>query len=351
MISIIIPAYNAERTILQCVQAVLAQTFKDWELIIVDDGSKDRTLNLCQTFSDERIKVLHKENGGVSSARNMGLESARGEYITFIDADDRISSDYLLHLWQGRNYDLAITGFYYGSQPEKSNFKCCLSDKLSLGKELSTLINADQLCYPWGRLFKRIIIEQNHIRFDENMRFAEDNVFNWEYLCHTKSLYLHSIYKDYYKSSDGDKLGYNLSYLEMDYIDGRLFELSQRLENYYNIQLYLDPKQLMHVVFLNDILELPASQLWQYYKKYHPNGTMQDGYGFIMQTVYYLTLIDVSKVNRKKKRVQSLSRLSNFMDCPWRLFYYADMKTKYLIPFIKLRLFKVVLVLIDKIFK
>lgn len=56
----------------------------------------------------------------------------------------------------------------------------------------------------------------------------------------------------------------------------------------------------MHVVFLNDILELPASQLWQYYKKYHPNGTMQDGYGFIMQTVYYLTLIDVSKVNRKK---------------------------------------------------
>ena len=78
---------------------------------------------------------------------------------------------------------------------------------------------------------------------------------------------------------------------------------------------------------------------------------MQDGYGFIMQTVYYLTLIDVSKVNRKKKRVQSLSRLSNFMDCPWRLFYYADMKTKYLIPFIKLRLFKVVLVLIDKIFK
>lgn len=90
MISIIIPAYNAEQTILRCVQSVLVQTYENWELIFVDDGSKDGTLSLCRSFTDERIKVLHKENGGVSSARNMGLDAASGEYITFIDSDDTV---------------------------------------------------------------------------------------------------------------------------------------------------------------------------------------------------------------------------------------------------------------------
>lgn len=351
MISVIIPAYNAAGTIRRCIQSVLEQTYTEWEMIIVDDGSKDDTLGICQSYDDSRIRVLHKENGGVSSARNMGLNLAQGDYIAFIDSDDFIETDYLQHLSHGLGYDIVITGFYYGAVPEASCFKFQLSDKQKVSQELSKLINADQLCFPWGRLFKRSILEQYQIRFDEQMRFAEDNVFNWEFLCHAESIYIDSTQKDYHKSSDEGGSGYNLSFEEMEYIDSRLFKLANKLEGYYNVQLNLEVKQLMHVLFLKDMLQLTASKWFDYYKKYHPTGTKNEGYNFIMQTIYYMTLIDVSKVNRKQKRVQSLSRLSNFMDCPWRLFYYADMKTKYLIPFIKLRLFKVVLVLIDKIFK
>lgn len=84
MISVIIPAYNAARTIRRCIQSVLDQTYTEWEMIIVDDGSKDDTLDICQSYDDSRIRVLHKENGGVSSARNMGLKFAQGDYIVTI---------------------------------------------------------------------------------------------------------------------------------------------------------------------------------------------------------------------------------------------------------------------------
>lgn len=90
IISIIIPVYNAEKTLNRCVDSVLNQTFHDWELLLIDDGSKDRSMYLCDEYAlkDKRIKVFHKKNGGVSSARNMGLDYARGEWITFVDSDD-----------------------------------------------------------------------------------------------------------------------------------------------------------------------------------------------------------------------------------------------------------------------
>ena len=88
MISIVVPAYNAEKTINRCIESIMCQTYEDWELIIVDDGSNDDTFFRCQSFTDERIKVFHKKNGGVSSARNLGISKAIGDYLTFIDADD-----------------------------------------------------------------------------------------------------------------------------------------------------------------------------------------------------------------------------------------------------------------------
>ena len=95
MISIIIPIYNSELYLRQCIESVIAQTFKDWEAILVNDGSKDGSLAICQEYAskDSRIKVIDKPNGGVSSARNKGLEVAQGEWITFMDSDDRLDSD------------------------------------------------------------------------------------------------------------------------------------------------------------------------------------------------------------------------------------------------------------------
>lgn len=350
MISVIIPAYNSAGTIHRCVQSVLCQTYKEWEMLIVDDGSKDDTLDICKSFDDSRIKVLHKENGGVSSARNMGLNAAKGEYIAFIDSDDYINTDYLKHLSEGFGYDIVVTGFSYGLTPESSAFKLQLSTKQEVGKDLSNLINADQFCFPWGRLFKRSIIEQHQIRFDEQMRFAEDNVFNWEFLCHAESIFIDSTKKDYCKSADDGGSGYNLSFEEMEYVDSQLFKLANRLELYYNVPLNLETKQLMHVLFLKDMLQLTASQWYEYYKKYHAKGTKSEGYNFIMQTIYYMTLAKISQTKDKRIQKQMLKQLDCFIDKPLTMLTVSSIKTRLLIPFIKMKLYAISLRFINKTF-
>lgn len=351
MISVIVPAYNAEKTIGCCVKSILAQTYADFELILVDDGSKDATLDVCRSFDDSRIMVLHQENGGVSAARNKGLELAKGEYIAFVDSDDYIESDYLEKLSRGIGKDLAITGFCYDSKQESSSLVLSLSNKEEIGEHISTLINADQLCYPWGRLFKRFVIETFHIRFDESMRFAEDNVFNWEYLCHAESLYVDTTHKVYYKSSDEKGEGYGLSFEEIDYIDGRLFELSQKLEQHYQVPLRLDAKQLMHVLFLKDMLQLTASQWYEYYQKYHPNGTEKEGYSTIMETIYYMSLVDLARTESWRTKKEKLARLRYFLNHPVELMLSSKLKTRFLLPFIKLRLFKMSSWLVGRLMK
>lgn len=351
MISVIIPAYDAVRTIRRCIQSVLDQTYTEWEMIIVDDGSKDDTLDICQSYDDSRIRVLHKENGGVSSARNHGLKFAQGDYIAFIDSDDFIEADYLEHLSQGLDYDIVISGFCYENTPESSSFHLKLANREAVGRELSKLINADQLCYPWGRLFKRSIIETYHIRFDEAMRFAEDNVFNWEYLCHINSLRIDTTQKDYHKSSDEGGAGYNLSFEEMDYVDGQLFMLSQKLESYYGIKLQLQTKQLMHVLFLKDMLSLTATYWFDYYRKYHPCGTKSEGLDFIMGAVYYMSLVGIAKEKQYLDKKLRMRRLDAFLDCPLRLLVYSKIKTRFLIPFIKFHLFSLSGYVIDKLIK
>ena len=100
-ISVIVPVYQAERLLPQCVESVLGQTFSDWELLLVDDGSRDGSPALCDAYAagDARVRVFHKPNGGVSSARNLGLEQARGQCIAFLDADDALVPAALETLW------------------------------------------------------------------------------------------------------------------------------------------------------------------------------------------------------------------------------------------------------------
>ena len=102
MISVIVPVYNVEKYITRCVSSLLAQTYDDLELLLVDDGSKDRSGKICDSLAekDERIRVFHKENGGLSDARNYGLERIKGEYVTFVDSDDYVGPDYLRILYE-----------------------------------------------------------------------------------------------------------------------------------------------------------------------------------------------------------------------------------------------------------
>lgn len=112
-ISVIVPVYNVEKYLRKCVDSILSQTFTDFELLLIDDGSKDHSGEICDEYAlqDDRVKVFHKENGGVSSARNLGIDVAKGEWITFVDADDYIAENLLQSLCNiDSNVDIAFTG-------------------------------------------------------------------------------------------------------------------------------------------------------------------------------------------------------------------------------------------------
>lgn len=131
IISIIVPVYNVEKYLDRCVKSILAQTFKDFELILVDDGSLDRSGEMCDEYarSDSRIKVIHKENGGLSSARNAGIDIASGEFLGFVDSDDYIANDMYEMLYDNlirENADMSICCKYdcYNDKPLKINKEC-----------------------------------------------------------------------------------------------------------------------------------------------------------------------------------------------------------------------------------
>ena len=133
-ISIIIPVYNTEKYLRRCIESVLSQSFTDFELILVDDGSKDSSPQICDEYAsqDKRVRVIHKVNGGVSAARNDGLDIAKGEYVTFIDSDDWVEREYLQSLYDKRSLDFVIGNFINEPSGKKRKINECtfIGDKL-----------------------------------------------------------------------------------------------------------------------------------------------------------------------------------------------------------------------------
>lgn len=184
-ISIIVPVYNAERYLPDCIQSILSQTRTDFELILVDDGSLDRSGEICDQAAkkDSRIKVIHQSNGGVSRARNAGIEEAQGTWICFIDADDFVLSAYLEEFkfddFSSCDYILQSSVSLKGGRLEK----------MTTYKEAVYINGTDKLPHdvlldgvPWGKAFKRQVIEQNKIRFNPLLNRGEDMIFCLDFL-------------------------------------------------------------------------------------------------------------------------------------------------------------------------
>lgn len=184
LISIIVPIYNSEKTLNRCVDSILQQTFTDWELLLIDDGSKDSSGDICDEYArkDPRIKVFHKENGGVSSARNLGLDNAIGKWITFVDSDDLLTKNALCIDWATLHEDFILFPFYFCYRNNKSDMYALDSvgkiDNLKLfyEKELGHLSFRN----PWSKLFKKELIAD--LRFDEKIKCGEDTLFVLSYL-------------------------------------------------------------------------------------------------------------------------------------------------------------------------
>lgn len=193
MISIIIPIYNSEKTLHRCLDSISTQTFSDWECLLVDDGSRDRSLAICHEYAgrDNRFKVYHKENGGVSSARNIGLDNAKGDFVTFCDSDDSVTPNWLEDFDVLSNKDIVIQGYKYKKATDveyiDKEFFESSDESLSRKQLLEKLLEYDNFGYLWTRCFRRSLIEEYTLRFNTDYIVREDEDFILHFMTHVKS--------------------------------------------------------------------------------------------------------------------------------------------------------------------
>lgn len=187
LISIIVPVYNAERTLHRCVTSLVEQSYPNIEILLVNDGSKDASLEMCRGYErqDSRIRVIDKPNGGVSSARNAGLDVARGEYIMFCDSDDWVSPLWCEHMV--RNHipqNLTVCEIAWGG-PDAETKDQQLSEETIVERN-RFLQFSFVMCPPWNKLFERTAIQKSDLRFSGDLRLGEDLIFVMEYLCNVQ---------------------------------------------------------------------------------------------------------------------------------------------------------------------
>ena len=184
-ISVIVPVYKTEGLLDRCVESIVGQTYKNLEIILVDDGSPDNCPAMCDEWAekDSRIRVIHKENGGVSSARNAALDIATGDYIGFVDSDDWIEPEMYSSLIQkisesGKNIALCS---YYAVEISGERYECrCVVDKEVLDKDdyFRFIVLGGDGGYIWNRLYDADILKE--VRFDEDIWYSEDLLFNFK---------------------------------------------------------------------------------------------------------------------------------------------------------------------------
>ena len=209
MLSVIIPVYNAAAFLPRCLESLIGQTYQNLEVICVDDGSSDNSLEILQQYADRdsRIKVIHQENAGVSAARNAGLDVATGEYVTFVDADDWLELDayekVMAQMVEG------VDMVWFGTQVDgevSPEYRKVLECHLKVGKtgplKLTSVNRAHMGGEIWNKIFRRNLIEQWKLRFPQGLAYGEDKAFSYAYaLAASKCLFIAEKLYHYYMHS------------------------------------------------------------------------------------------------------------------------------------------------------
>lgn len=217
-VSIIVPVYNAAQYLEECIESIINQDYPQIELILVNDGSKDNSLEICRRYESDKVIVINKINEGVSKARNDGIDAATGEYISFVDADDTLPSNclsILVNAIKNSNSDMAYGSYFHNYAgrlvvhhhrlaPGVYNTKELLSKLIDDGTLSGFLLGS-----VWGGLYKKIIIEKNCISFNPEIKLNEDGLFNFEYALNADSLVVVNdaiyYYREYSLSSSKTK--------------------------------------------------------------------------------------------------------------------------------------------------
>lgn len=208
-ISVIIPVYNVEVFLDKCMDSVLNQTFTDFEILLIDDGSTDTSGSICDKYAraDKRVKVFHQKNGGVSAARNVGLKAAVGEWITFIDPDDYVSGNFLLGLSASINddIDLVIGGYLTFSADGISSGLTFLAATF-VGEDIRRIFSETNFInfgQPWGKLFRTEIIKREALRFDTALAMSEDRLFLYDFMNQAAGITFLPVNAYYYNTAGG----------------------------------------------------------------------------------------------------------------------------------------------------
>lgn len=289
LISVIIPVYNADKYLTACIDSVLAQQMADFELLLIDDGSKDSSPDICDRYAaqDTRIRVFHTPNRGVSAARNLGLENARGEYITFIDSDDWVDPD---HLQQYLDSGIAEDGIAFSnmrkerSQDDTQHSAYPLPDCRAEGGHaqcmpiLARVQRARSIGWCCNKLFSRATIERHKLRFDPAYNYAEDEIFTIQYCAHITHIVCNSHPTYHYRFVEGSLINRNNAPLKImhtrQYIDSEYERLGYDDEVIYlsaRTRFSRLKRELRHAKWSSEIANQLAQGLldnWRFYRKY-----------------------------------------------------------------------------------
>ena len=282
LVSIIVPVYNAEKYLYKCIDSVQAQTYTNWELLLIDDGSEDISRNICEEYAakDDRIIFIHKENSGVSDTRNIGIERCNGDNVCFVDADDWVMPKFLEHLMEFSEYDYVIAG--YETWPENS--RCILKEKKYSRETLSEFFDNYLQTRPTScaTLFNARIIKEHEVRFTPKLRSREDHLFNVQYMRWISTSAVIN-YQEYIVRSRQIPIAIKF---KMHSTDIELV-INSLLEGYDNIEKELgyQPKNLRHTLsvisqyYLEDFVRFNSDDdYFNLYRRYFTNTTKEDMY-------------------------------------------------------------------------
>lgn len=262
LVSIIIPVYNAEKYIEKCLNSIINQTYTNLEIILINDGSNDNTEKICDEFrkNDKRILLFSKENSGVSSSRNIGIKCAKGEYITFVDADDWLEFDYItkaMELIKKTKCDMLKTNYQIFETENNHYISYQYSDnycKIDHNRMLKILTIDGNFNCVWGTFYKNSIFKNNNLEFDENISFGEDLLFQVKnYKLFKKIYWLNLPGYIYYCSPNSASRKKNINHLikvsnDVYVVYNYLYAIENNLYPIYGIMLPIINRNLKYIL-------------------------------------------------------------------------------------------------------
>lgn len=331
LVSVIIPAYNAEADIENCIRTLLNQTYSQIEIIIVNDGSKDRTGELCDSIAVncDNITVIHQENAGVSAARNAGLQTAKGKWIVFLDADDKMMPEAIEHalaLAGENDCDTVCWNCYSECEGKLNEYPPIQPDKvLYNGSEMRRVLTEalygtrSAQFYPgmmfravWGKLLAAEVIRANALTFPVGMPLGEDAIFLADYFQFCRKVMFVNCYWNYYKISNASAVGkYRPNLKELQMLE--LETMQKRLHTY---------EVNMDTMLLNQYLQFDYQYVHNLYKKeYNSVKVYKELVHYINDRQYrfkQFAIYDKNKINRNSipvalAMVNRLGRIEAFL--------------------------------------